>query len=546
MKKYKYALILILITLWKSNFIFAQSNEHSIPSLRKQGAATQLIVKGKPFLVLGGELGNSSASDLKYMQPIWKKLKLMNCNTVLTPVYWELIEPEKGKFDFILLDSLIDSARKHEIKLALLWFGSWKNSMSCYVPSWIKNDYIKYPRAYNEKGIAQEILTPFSANNLQADVNAFRALMKHLKEKDEKEQTVIMVQVENEIGMLPSARDYHPDATKAFQQDVPTQLIQYLQKNKDKLSPSVLEAWKKEGFKTKGNWEQVFGKGLPTDEFFIAWYFADFANKVAEEGKKIYPLPMFVNAALNRPNVKPGDYPSGGPLPHIIDIWKAATPSIDFLSPDFYNPDFKYWNDLYTSEDNPLFIPEIRFEPSVAAKVFYAIGHYDAMGFSPFSIESVEKPEEEPLGKSYKVLSQLAPLIHEHQGKKTMDGSLLDKKLSADTLRFDDYTFIVKHDYTLGWSPKAKEDAWPQAGGLVIQTAPDEFIVAGTGIVISFSSDQIDKGKVGILTIEEGVYVNGKWIRGRVMNGDQSHQGRHLRFEVGDFGIQKLKLYRYK
>ena len=546
MKKHSNIFVFVSIIFWTSNFVLAQGSGYSIPVLRKQEKATQLIVNGQPFLVLGGELGNSSASNLEYMRPIWKKLTLMNCNTVLTPVYWELMEPEKGRFDFALVDSLIDSARKNKMKLVFLWFGSWKNSMSCYVPSWIKKDYKNYPRAYSEKGVAQEILTPFSNNNLQADINAFCALMKHIKEKDEKEQTVIMMQVENEIGMLPSARDYHPDATKAFSQEVPQRLMEYLQKNKNNLSPSVLNAWKQEGFKSKGNWEQVFGKGLATDEIFIAWYFADFANKVADEGKKIYPLPMFVNAALNRPNVKPGDYPSGGPLPHIIDIWKAATPSIDFLSPDFYNPDFKYWNDLYTREDNPLFIPEIRFEPSVAAKVFYAVGHYDAMGFSPFSIESVDKPGEEPLGKSYKVLSQLAPLIHQHQGKKTMDGSLLDKKLSTDTLKFDDYTFIVKHDYTLGWSPKAKEDSWPQTGGLVIQTAPDEFIVAGTGIVITFSSDQVDNGRVGILTIEEGDYINGKWIRGRTMNGDQSHQGRQLRFEVGDFGIQKLKLYRYK
>jgi len=418
--------------------------------------------------------------------------------------------------------------------------------MSCYVPSWIKKDYKTFPRAYDKDGNPQEILTPFSNNNLQADMNAFRALIQHIKDKDEKNQTVIMIQVENEIGMLPNARDYHPDATKAFNQEVPVRLIQYLQKNKNSLSPSVLEAWKKEGFKTKGTWEQVFGKSLATDEIFIAWNFADFTNKVAEEGKKIYALPMFVNAALNRPNAKPGDYPSGGPLPHIMDIWKAAAPSIDFLSPDFYNPDFKYWNDLYTREDNPLFIPEIRFEPSDAAKVFYALGHYHAMGFSPFSIESTNNPEEEPIAKSYKVLSQLAPLIHDHRGKNTMDGSLLDKKSSADTIKFGDYTFTIKHDYTLGWSPKAKEDEWPQTGVLVIQTAPDEFIVAGTGIVVTFSSDQVDKGKVGILTIEEGVYVNGKWVAGRTMNGDQSHQGRHLRFAVGEYGIQKLKLYRYK
>jgi beta-galactosidase GanA len=540
------ALYILLLTLCLGNDIFAQQKSTSIPVLHKQGKTTQLIVEGKPFLVLGGELGNSSASDAKYMQPIWKELKTMNCNTVLAPVYWELMEPEKGRFNFLLIDSLIHAARKHDMKIVFLWFGSWKNSMSCYVPSWVKKDFQNFPRAYNKSGEPQEILTPFSNNNLQADINAFRALIRHVKDTDEKDQTVIMIQVENEIGMLPSARDYHPEATRAFNQEVPVRLIQYLQQHKNALAPSVLNAWKIEGFKTKGTWEQVFGKGLATDEIFIAWYFADFANKVAEEGKKIYALPMFVNAALNRPNVKPGDYPSGGPLPHIIDIWKAAAPSIDFLSPDFYNPDFKYWNDLYTRDDNPLFIPEIRFEPSDAAKVFYAVGHYRAIGFSPFSIESTSTPEEEPITKSYEVLSQLTPLIAAQHGKNTMDGFWLDKNFSADTITFSEYTFTIKHDYTLGWSPKAKEDQWPQTGGLVIQTAPDEFVVAGTGFVITFSSATMDKGKVGILTIEEGAYKEGEWVHGRTMNGDQSHQGRHLRFPVGEFGIQKLTLYRYK
>lgn len=518
----------------------------SLPSLQRQGSAGHLMVNGKPFLVLGGELGNSSASSADYMRPIWKKLRAMHCNTVLAPVYWELIEPVQGKFDFTTVDSLLAGARRHSIKIVFLWFGSWKNSMSCYVPAWVKKDYKTYPRAYDERGLAQEILTPFSADNLRADVDAFRALMKHIREHDEKYQTVIMIQVENEIGILPSARDYHPQATKAFHQPVPTALMQYLQQHKKSLAPALAEAWRKNGSRTSGTWEEVFGKGLATDEMFIAWHFALFANQVALEGKKVYPLPMFVNAALNRPNVKPGGYPSGGPLPHIIDIWKAATPAIDLLSPDFYNPDFIHWNDLYTRPDNALFIPEIRFEPSVSAKVFYALGHYQAIGFSPFSIESTDTPENEPIGKSYQVLTQLMPLLCQHQGKPTLDGVLLDKRSDADTLTFGNYTFIVKHDYTLGWSPGAKEENWPQAGGLIIQTAPNEFIVAGTGIVVSFVSAQPSKGRTGILSIEEGGYREGHWNPGRTMNGDQSHQGRHLRFPVGEYGIQKLSLYQYK
>lgn len=525
--------------------LIAQKKFTAPPTLRNHGSATQLIVEDRPFLVLGGETGNSSASDTRYMQSVWGTVKAMHGNTVLAPIYWELLEPTQGRFDFSLVDSLLTDARKHHLKLVLLWFGSWKNSMSCYVPAWIKKDYKTYPRAYDRQGVAQEILTPFSANNLQADIAAFTALMKHIKEKDADYQTVIMMQVENEIGMLPDARDYHPQATRAFESDVPKELIRHLQQNKKTVAPGLLQSWERAGSKTAGNWQTIFGKELATDEIFIAWHFARYANRVAEEGKKIYPLPMFVNAALNRPAAKPGDYPSGGPLPHIIDVWKVGAPAIDFLSPDFYNPDFKHWNDLYTSQDNPLFIPEIRFDSSVCAKVFYALGHYHAMGFSPFSIESANAPEHHPLGASYKVLAQLSELISTHQGHNSLNGALVDKTDFADTLRFGGYTFTIKHDYTLGWSPNARKTSWPHGGATIIQLTPDEFIVAGTGVVITFSS-ATDTSRVGILRIEEGVYNNSQWTPARILNGDQSHQGRHLRIPTGETNIQKLILYKYK
>ena len=537
-------LYLPFIALFLTFSATAQSNT-GLPHLQKQGTATQLIVSGKPFLVLGGELGNSSASDMAYMQPIWPKLQQMHVNTVLAPIYWELLEPQEGKFDFILVDDLIKDARKHQIKLVFLWFGAWKNSMSCYVPGWVKTNTKRFPRIQDRKGKAHEILTPFDKNTLGADVAAFSALMRHIRETDERQQTVIMIQVENEIGMLPDARDHSALSNAAFEKPVPASLMKHLQANKASLAPAIRTAWQTNGSKSSGTWETVFGKGLATDELFIAWYFAQYTNQVTEAGKAIYPLPMFVNAALNRPNVKPGDYPSGGPLPHVIDIWKAGAPALDFLAPDFYNPDFKYWNDLYTRKDNPLFIPEIRFEPSDAAKVFYAIGHYEALGFSPFSIESTDKPAEEPVAKSYTILSQLTPLIQANQGKGVMNGMLFDKKTTIDTIRLGGYTFICKHDYTLGWSPKAKEEEWPMTGGLIIQTGPDEFTVAGTGIVITCTSDKPQTPNAGILQLDEGMYVDGNWKPGRRLNGDQAHQGRHIRIPVGEYGIQKLTLYRY-
>ena len=105
-----------------------------IPHLQTQGTATQLIVDGKPLLMLAGELHNSSASSLQYMKPIWPRLAAMHLNTVLATVSWELIEPEEGRFDFTLVDGLIQDARSHNLHLVFLWFGSWKNGMSSYIP----------------------------------------------------------------------------------------------------------------------------------------------------------------------------------------------------------------------------------------------------------------------------------------------------------------------------------------------------------------------------------------------------------------------------
>jgi hypothetical protein len=532
---------LFLISFLTIQFGFCQN----IPHLQKTGNKTQLIVSQKPFLIRGGELGNSSATSMESMESIWSKLTDMNLNTVLTPIYWELIEPQEGKFDFQLVDDLILRARKENLKLVFLWFGSWKNSMSSHAPEWVKLNQKKYPRVKDDTNKSHEILTPFSENNLQADLNAFKKLMTHIKDFDQKDQTVIMVQVENEIGMLPTARDYHALANAAFQKPVPEELIKYLERNKQKLVPEFLEIWKKNGFKTKGNWEEIFGKGLHTDEIFMAWYFSKFTNIVAKAGKDAYSIPMFVNAALNAPEKKPGQYPSAGPLPHIMDVWKAAGNSIDFLAPDFYNPLFKQWNDLFTRQGDPLFIPEHRFDETAPFKGLYAIGHYEAIGFSPFSIESVADGKKEPLGKIYDLVQQLTPTIEVNKGQGKIDGVLLDKENNTQIIKMGDYEFTFKHDYTLNWSDGAKAETWPMSSAIIIEIAKDEFYISGSGIVVTFKSLK-ENLNAGILKTDQGKFENENWKTIRHFNGDQTHQGRHLRISVGNYEIQKIKLYTYE
>nr|MBP8976941.1 DUF5597 domain-containing protein [Bacteroidota bacterium] len=513
------------------------------PHLMKNGSATQLIVHDKPFLMLAGELGNSSASNLNYMQPIWQTLKTMQLNTVLVPVYWELIEPQEGKFDFTLVDSIILSARKYDLKIVFLWFGSWKNSMSCYAPYWVKINQERFPRARTKNGNALEILTPFNEENRNSDGKAFASLMKHIRSIDSKENTVIMVQVENEIGMIPEARDYCSAAEKAFKEMVPKELIEYLQKHKNSLNKDFLAIWKNAGMKSAGTWEEVFGKGLQTDEIFMAWNFAKYTNYVAEEGKREYNIPMYVNAALIRPNYKPGQYPSAGPLPHLITVWRAAAPAIDFLAPDIYFKNFAEWLGKYDQNGNPIFIPEVDSRQSVT-NAFYAIAHHNAMGYSPFAIESVENPESNQFNQAYNLLHQMMPLILANQGKKTIDGFLLDSAGQTARVAMGNFAFIIKHEYSWPYAAR-REGETPRYGGMIIQISDDEYYVAGSGVVITFESASKDGAIVGIASIDEGKFEEGKWIAGRRLNGDQSHQGKHLYLPGNEFGIQKVKLYEY-
>jgi len=532
-----------ILALLMSPPLMSQSPK-ALPFLRTQGEAMQLIVDHKPVLLLSGEWGNSSAADGVYMRPIWPKLKDLHLNSALVPVYWELVEPTEGHFDFTLVDSLVHSARRYDLKLVLLWFGSWKNSMSCYVPLWVKADQRRFPRSRTRSGEAVEILTPFSDANLQADARAFAALMRHINKIDARAQTVLMVQVENEIGMIPEARDHVPEAETAYAAPVPAELMSYLQKNKATLRPEFVQMWEKTGYKAKGNWEEVFGAGVHTEELFMAWHFARYTNAVTQAGKAEYALPMFVNAALIRPGYRPGQYPSAGPLPHLMDVWRAGAPQIDFLTPDIYFRNFAEWCQKYDHPGNAFFIPEVDSRQS-PANAFYAMAQHDAMGYSPFAIESLENPGKRLLAQAYEVLHQMTPVILANQGSGNLVGVLLDSAAQQSRFELGDYIFTVKHEYSWPYAQK-KEGEVPRHGGMFIKLAEDEFYMAGTGLVVTFAARQGAGARAGIGSVDEGKFVEGTWRPGRRLNGDQTHQGRHAHLPGHEFGILRVKLYTYR
>lgn len=566
--------IILLLTLAFSSFICAQQVK-TFPHLAKNGTATQLIVNDKPFLILGGELGNSSAASVEDIERIFPKLQRMGLNTVLVPAYWDLIEPTEGSYDFSLVNKAIKQARQNDLKIVFLWFGAWKNSMSCYAPLWFKKDYKKYPRAYTKAGKPLEIASSFSENVYQADNRAFSQLMKYIASIDKEEGTVIMVQIENEIGMLEDARDYSAEANKLFNESVPEVLINYLSKNKNTLHPQMLEKWKEQGFKKKGNWQEIFSADLYTDEIFMAWSYSQYVEKLAQTARSIHNIPLYVNAAMNSRNRKPGEYPSAGPLAHLIDIWHCGAPNIDILAPDLYDG-FVDWVAKYKLHNNPLFIPEIKLSDSNGVQAFYVFGEHDAIGFCPFSIENGSDSERSPLVQSYAKLRKLIPLLAEHQGKNTMNGLYFDQENSKRVISRDDLKITCRHFFTLPWDSRATDGSkWPEGGGIILRLAKDEYIIAGSGIVVEFEKTDENKAieakdlgedgfastgkndrteqswngssRCGIGPVDEvAINKNGTFGYIRRLNGDQTHQGRHVRIGVDDFSILHVKLYEYK
>jgi beta-galactosidase GanA len=534
----------------------ASASGGEIPRLRRHGTATQLVVDGRPFLIRGGELGNSTGEP-DDLRPHWPKLTALNLNTVVVPVSWDLIEPAEGRFDFAAVDGLLADARTHEMHLVLLWFGSWKNSMSCYAPAWVKRDTRRFPRSQETSGRSLEILSPFSTANRDADARAFAALMKHLRTTDGERHTVLMIQVENEIGMIPDARDHSPAADAQFWAPVPAELTAYLAEHADSLAPELRAVWQTAGAKRTGSWREVFGSEPAGEEVFMAWHFARYTQQVAAAGKAEYPLPMFVNAALIRPGYQPGQYPSAGPLPHLIDVWRAAAPSIDFLAPDIYFPNFVEWTRRYTRGGNPLFIPEALRSVDAAANSLYAFGQHDAIGFAPFGIESIAEPAAGMLAASNALVAQLSGLIAEHQGQGTMAGLLLEHPDNRQPQQLRLGGTVLNATFERGTPPSLADGVIVPAGsgpggaptlpagGLVIATAPDELLFAGIGVTVSFAPLGAQE-LVGLISVEEGTFEGGQWRHVRWLNGDQTHQGRHVRLEPGRFAIQRVRLYRYR
>ena len=545
-----------------------ETTQTAPPHLEKRGNTTQLIVQGEPWLALGCELGNSTSSSRDYLLPYWQKLKDAGVNTVLAVVSWEQTEPSEGQFDFTVVDDLLADARANNMKLVLLWFGSWKNGITSYTPTWVKKDTKRFPLAQTPEGKPLPILTTLGEETCKADGKAFAALMRHLKDVDSQQQTVIMIQIENEVGLHGHPRDYCPLAETAYHAPVPKALTDWLTAHRDQLLPETLSAWQANGFKTAGTWEEVFGKNDRTAEIFMAWNYASYMNSIAAAGKAEYPLPTFVNAWIVQPeDTRPGNYPSGGPQAQNHDIWRAAAPHIDILSPDIYLNDFPQQLALYTRAGNPVFVPESRSGQNGAANAAYAIGAMGAIGYSPFGFErNCDDDTNATFRDFYRKAGCIARQILSAQAEGRIGAAWLkgDNPMKVkDEIILGDVRIqceLVSSGMRNGGAPQLTGGTYdPEAIGYVVAIRQEEgFLFLGSNVRVTFLPAD-GKGYVGLAKVTEGVFdQQGQWKEGRWLNGDEiqlrydllyavdeGFSGQGLNFGRPEPAFLKVELFRY-
>ena len=497
---------------------------------------SDLFVDGRKFVVLGAETHNSSSSTPEAIRSSFARVREMGANTVLAAVAWDLFEPEEGHFDTTLIDAMLAACRREGLRLIPLWFGAWKNGQSTYAPAWVKTNIDRFPRAEITGEGPVEHLSPFGPETAAADAAAFRALMAHLREVAA-EDTVVMVQVENEVGLLGDSRDRSSLADRAWAESVPAAAL-------DAISTAthlpVHEEWVAAGARETGSWGEAFGDSPTAHEAFMAHAYAHHIEIVAAAGRAEFEIPLFVNAWLNNPpgvgfpaepadaeepvvtmagGAQPGTYPSGGPLPRVAPIWTAAAPSLDFLAPDIYFGDPDTTFDEFRQVASRLFIPEMRRSTVGVGQMFLAIGEYGAIGASPFGVDSLVAghPEEEALRDAYALLTHAAELSSE-AGTRTRGFQLSDAEESV-TFRLGDVTVTIDCRDPFGiFTPSLP------VYGLLVLHEDLQLTAIGRGFRMTF--EHADGRKVGILSADELARDDAGTTRvTRRWNGDETAGG---------------------
>lgn len=460
----------------------------SLPQIAYLDGKPRLLVDDKPFLILGLQWDCDSCFSAEEMNPLFPHAARMGANTAVLPTYWREIEPQHGQYDFQMVDERIRQSQSNGLRVILLWFATWKNACAFYAPDYIRNDPDTYPLAVDSHGQPNVSLCPSAETSWQRDRDALVALMTHLRDNDTL-RTVIMVQVENEPGILGSDRCYCAACNERF---------------------------------AGGPWQAEWGEHAA--EAFSAVSIASYIDRLAAAAKATYPLPLYTNVWL-APTVGgiPGrDYPSGGAVPPMLHLFRQQIQHVDLIAPDIYSSGYRDFHRLcqtYGLADNPLYIAEHSSSPVGRAErnVFYAIGQYGALGFDPWAIDS-PFPQQNALPLVDPVGGEWGPQAHWLRDSYVAISRAMQPIVVAQgTQRI--FTFVQEpSEAGTGWAASgcdlliAYYDRDEIARGIIIQQAPDEFLLIGVGFSVRFCQPRPDGQPLPIVSAEWGRYNGDQWI----------------------------------
>ncbi len=513
--------IVFLVLFAVSPALLAQTQ--NFPHIEKNGDHYRLMVDGKPYFILGAQVHNSSGFPAA-MDAAWPVMHAIGCNTVMVPVYWEVVEPRQGTFDFSGVDAIVKGAREQGLRLTLSWFGTWKNGAMTYVPQWVKENPAKYPPVMDATGHAVDALTPLSDASRVADRDAFVAFMRHLKMIDGATNTVIFIQLENEAGVLGSDRDYSPQATSSFTGAVPAEVLSSLGK-----TASI-----------GSTWTQAFAARAP--EVFMSYWTARYFESIAAAGKAAYPLPIYINVwPREQPGlVRPGfSSPSGGAVAYLLDMWKRVAPAIDVIAPDIYDENLDAYQNLlhlYDRPDNPLLVPETGGSVHHAENMFLVFAAKNVLGISTFGVDAGLSAEDLKAHKgwasetamNYALFGPAANAWRSLSDAGRLQAAIEQEGLANPTLSFDSFDVAVRFGQVTENYGGARGRGNPLRNGRVLvgQIAPNEFLVGGMNANLIFAPKLgAPETKAMLLSVEEGHFEAGEWKVDRLLNGDETAFG---------------------
>lgn len=511
-------------------------------------------VNGKPYFSIGGQVNNSTGYDRERMQRAITAAKLACMNTIAAPVYWEILEKEEGVFDFSQADMLITMAREAGLHLVILWFGTWKNGNSHYVPEWVKLDHDRFRWAVCPDQTPVRTISPHCHNTCEADKKAFVALCRHIEEVNT-DETVIAIQVENEPGIIGSPMDFGEEAQKLYRQEVPGEVAQFAGKN--------------------GTWEEVFG--FDGAEFFTSYAIARYIDEIVVAGKEVTELPMYTNVWLGEMHNRiPGvDYPAGGAVTKTIEVFRLGAPHLDTISPDIYlqdEPTWKRLNAAYQDNVHPYYIPELLPGPLSITKSMQAVVEDGLCGVHYFGIDMLVLPDGTPIDRfkesveAMRILSAMKPLIEKYQGTDKLYAVTQYEGMSEQYIDFGDYIGSVRFDDKYGDLLAKNTDRTmdnlhiinpgnlQRGKGFIVYEGDGTFYLAGSAyrlmlfpkkkiewaVSAAHSADFLNQRCQPFLSIDEGVLdEDGNFTSRRKRNGDEADYGFWV---APDVGVVRVRL----